>query len=81
MVDTFACVNNLSMLSIIVILHEAGVIVCEHPNNSLYTFTGNLEISKQTIPITPNQILLRVSLNFAAISIISFAVRYVKVIC
>ncbi|KAG0584958.1 hypothetical protein M758_3G246700 [Ceratodon purpureus] len=36
-----------------------GVITCEHPNNSLYTFTGNLEISKQIIPITPNQILLR----------------------
>jgi len=36
-----------------------GIIECEHPNNSLYTFTGNLEIAKQTIPITPSQILLR----------------------
>ncbi|KAH9560317.1 hypothetical protein CY35_06G099300 [Sphagnum magellanicum] len=36
-----------------------GVIECEHPNNSLYTFVGNLYIGKQTIPITPNQILLR----------------------
>jgi phospholipid-transporting ATPase len=35
------------------------VIECEHPNNSLYTFVGNLYIGKQTIPITPNQILLR----------------------
>ncbi|KAL2632249.1 hypothetical protein R1flu_016935 [Riccia fluitans] len=36
-----------------------GVIECEQPNNSLYTFTGNLIMGKQTIPITPNQILLR----------------------
>ncbi|XP_024380189.1 phospholipid-transporting ATPase 3 isoform X3 [Physcomitrium patens] len=56
--------KHLSELGIILMkrklwISEAGVIVCEHPNNSLYTFTGNLEISKQTIPITPNQILLR----------------------
>jgi phospholipid-transporting ATPase len=37
-----------------------GTIECEHPNNSLYTFVGNLVFEKQTIPITPNQILLRV---------------------
>ncbi|KAG6549287.1 hypothetical protein Mapa_009273 [Marchantia paleacea] len=36
-----------------------GMVECEQPNNSLYTFTGNLVIGKQTIPITPNQILLR----------------------
>ncbi|GBG85508.1 hypothetical protein CBR_g40147 [Chara braunii] len=36
-----------------------GVVECEQPNNSLYTFTGNLIIGKQTLPITPNQILLR----------------------
>uniref|UniRef100_A0A2P2LHY8 Phospholipid-transporting ATPase n=1 Tax=Rhizophora mucronata TaxID=61149 RepID=A0A2P2LHY8_RHIMU len=36
-----------------------GEVQCEQPNNSLYTFTGNLIIQKQTIPLTPNQILLR----------------------
>ncbi|KAK6931154.1 P-type ATPase, N-terminal [Dillenia turbinata] len=36
-----------------------GEIQCEQPNNSLYTFTGNLIIQKQTIPLTPNQVLLR----------------------
>lgn len=36
-----------------------GEIQCEQPNNSLYTFTGNLVIGKQTLPLTPNQILLR----------------------
>ncbi|KAJ7538191.1 hypothetical protein O6H91_11G037600 [Diphasiastrum complanatum] len=36
-----------------------GVIECEHPNNSLYTFTGNLIVGKQTLPVSPNQILLR----------------------
>lgn len=33
---------------------------CEQPNNSLYTFTGNLIVQKQTLPLSPNQILLRV---------------------
>ncbi|KAJ4973795.1 hypothetical protein NE237_006969 [Protea cynaroides] len=36
-----------------------GVIQCEQPNNSLYTFTGNLIIEKQTLPLSPNQLLLR----------------------
>ncbi|XXG48466.1 hypothetical protein AAC387_Pa02g2908 [Persea americana] len=36
-----------------------GEIQCEQPNNSLYTFTGNLIIQKQTLPLSPNQILLR----------------------
>ncbi|KAH7279146.1 hypothetical protein KP509_37G007200 [Ceratopteris richardii] len=36
-----------------------GEIQCEQPNNSLYTFTGNLIIGKQTLPVTPNQLLLR----------------------
>ncbi|CAL5196967.1 unnamed protein product [Lathyrus oleraceus] len=36
-----------------------GEIQCEQPNNSLYTFTGNLLIQKQTLPLSPNQILLR----------------------
>ncbi|KAH7515836.1 hypothetical protein FEM48_Zijuj10G0068500 [Ziziphus jujuba var. spinosa] len=36
-----------------------GEVQCEQPNNSLYTFTGNLIIQKQTVPLTPNQILLR----------------------
>ncbi|GAV61079.1 E1-E2_ATPase domain-containing protein/HAD domain-containing protein [Cephalotus follicularis] len=36
-----------------------GEVQCEQPNNSLYTFTGNLIVQKQTLPLTPNQILLR----------------------
>ncbi|KAK2994397.1 hypothetical protein RJ640_029512 [Escallonia rubra] len=36
-----------------------GEVQCEQPNNSLYTFTGNLIIEKQTLPLSPNQILLR----------------------
>eukprot|EP00250_Pteridium_aquilinum_P005611 c15683_g1_i1 orf=163-3783(+) len=36
-----------------------GDIHCEQPNNSLYTFTGNLVTGKQTLPLSPNQILLR----------------------
>ncbi|KAL5725371.1 P-type phospholipid transporter [Ranunculus cassubicifolius] len=36
-----------------------GEIQCEQPNNSLYTFTGNLIIQKQTLPLSPNQVLLR----------------------
>ncbi|XP_064979062.1 phospholipid-transporting ATPase 3-like isoform X3 [Musa acuminata AAA Group] len=36
-----------------------GEIQCEQPNNSLYTFTGNLIIESQTLPLSPNQILLR----------------------
>ncbi|QCD82674.1 phospholipid-transporting ATPase 3 [Vigna unguiculata] len=36
-----------------------GEIQCEQPNNSLYTFTGNLITQKQTLPLSPNQVLLR----------------------
>ncbi|XP_054809122.1 phospholipid-transporting ATPase 3-like isoform X3 [Prosopis cineraria] len=36
-----------------------GEVQCEQPNNSLYTFTGNLIIQTQTLPVNPNQILLR----------------------
>ncbi|KMZ61764.1 putative Phospholipid-transporting ATPase [Zostera marina] len=36
-----------------------GEIECEQPNNSLYTFTGNLLIQNQTLPLSPNQLLLR----------------------
>ncbi|KAJ9563811.1 hypothetical protein OSB04_008971 [Centaurea solstitialis] len=36
-----------------------GEIQCEKPNNSLYTFTGNLVLQKQTLPLGPNQVLLR----------------------
>ncbi|KAH8499966.1 hypothetical protein H0E87_015272, partial [Populus deltoides] len=36
-----------------------GEVQCEQPNNSLYTFTGNLMFQKQTLPLSPNQILLR----------------------
>lgn len=37
-----------------------GEVQCEQPNNSLYTFAGNLIIQKQTLPLGPNQLLLRV---------------------
>lgn len=37
-----------------------GEVQCEQPNNSLYTFTGNLIIDDQTLPLSPNQLLLRV---------------------
>ncbi|XP_071740152.1 phospholipid-transporting ATPase 3-like [Rutidosis leptorrhynchoides] len=36
-----------------------GEMQCEQPNNSLYTFTGNLVLQNQTLPLGPNQILLR----------------------
>ncbi|RDX79899.1 Phospholipid-transporting ATPase 3, partial [Mucuna pruriens] len=36
-----------------------GEIQCEQPNNSLYTFTGNLLIQNQILPVNPNQLLLR----------------------
>ncbi|GFQ04468.1 putative phospholipid-transporting ATPase 5 [Phtheirospermum japonicum] len=37
-----------------------GTIRCEDPNPSLYTFIGNLDSSdKQTLPLSPSQILLR----------------------
>ncbi|CAO2829122.1 unnamed protein product [Amaranthus hypochondriacus] len=36
-----------------------GEVHCEQPNNSLYTFTGNLIIQMQTLPLSPNQLLLR----------------------
>ncbi|XP_004489949.1 phospholipid-transporting ATPase 3-like [Cicer arietinum] len=36
-----------------------GEIQCEQPNNSLYTFTGNLIFQDQTLPVSPNQLLLR----------------------
>ncbi|XVF44122.1 hypothetical protein PTKIN_Ptkin02bG0095200 [Pterospermum kingtungense] len=36
-----------------------GEVQCEQPNNSLYTFTGNLVMENQTLPLSPNQILLR----------------------
>ncbi|XP_030473454.1 probable phospholipid-transporting ATPase 4 isoform X1 [Syzygium oleosum] len=37
----------------------AGVIRCEDPNPSLYTFVGNLEYDRQIYPLDPSQILLR----------------------
>ncbi|KAF5945304.1 hypothetical protein HYC85_015532 [Camellia sinensis] len=40
-----------------------GEVQCEQPNNSLYTFTGNLITEEQTLPLSPNQLLLRVMMN------------------
>ena len=45
-------------------LQNAGEVQCEQPNNSLYTFTGNVIIQKQTLPLSPNQLLLRVRIVF-----------------
>ncbi|KAK9750881.1 hypothetical protein RND81_02G228100 [Saponaria officinalis] len=36
-----------------------GEVQCEQANNSLYTYTGNLIFQKQTLPLSPNQLLLR----------------------
>ncbi|XP_057819664.1 phospholipid-transporting ATPase 3 isoform X2 [Cryptomeria japonica] len=36
-----------------------GEIHCEHPNDLLYTFTGNLVMDEETFPISTEQILLR----------------------
>ncbi|GAB2269219.1 Probable phospholipid-transporting ATPase 4 [Dionaea muscipula] len=36
-----------------------GIIKCEDPNSSLYTFVGNLEYDRQVYPLDPSQILLR----------------------
>lgn len=36
-----------------------GEIHCEHPNDSLYSFTGNLIIGKETYPISVENVLLR----------------------
>ncbi|OMO55008.1 hypothetical protein COLO4_36244 [Corchorus olitorius] len=42
-----------------------GEVQCEQPNNSLYTFTGNLVMDNQTLPLSPNQLLLRVEYIFS----------------
>lgn len=49
-----------SILSNVSLFYHAGEIQCEQPNNSLYTFTGNLIVEKQTLPLSPDQLLLRV---------------------
>lgn len=36
-----------------------GIIRCEDPNPSLYTFVGNLEYDRQVFPLDPGPILLR----------------------
>jgi hypothetical protein len=46
-----------------------GEVQCEQPNNSLYTFTGNLIVDKQTIPLSPNQLLLRVIFFFVYVHV------------
>ncbi|KAL0429911.1 UNVERIFIED_CONTAM: putative phospholipid-transporting ATPase 4 [Sesamum radiatum] len=37
----------------------SGIIKCEDPNPSLYTFVGNFEYERQIYPLDPSQILLR----------------------
>lgn len=65
-------VNNLVLMlflccfladQILLFISYPGEVQCEQPNNSLYTFTGNLIIQKQTLPLSPNQLLLRVCLK------------------
>lgn len=34
----------------------AASIECEQPNNSLYTFTGNLQLRQQKISLSTNQV-------------------------
>lgn len=36
-----------------------GNVTCEQPNNSLYTFTGNLNIMGKTLPLGPDQVGFR----------------------
>jgi phospholipid-transporting ATPase len=41
-----------------------GALRCEHPNNSLYTFEGTLELTSsmgvpKQVPLGPDQVLLR----------------------
>jgi len=45
------------------LLHDIrGTVVCEQPNNSLYTFEGVLKSNVgDNVPIGPNQVLLRVT--------------------
>jgi len=35
----------------------------EQPNNSLYTYEGVIELNGKELPLTPNQLLLRVNIN------------------
>lgn len=37
-----------------------GVVKCELPNNSLYTFEGTLRVGSKELPLNPEQLLLRV---------------------
>jgi len=37
-----------------------GVLKSEQPNNSLYTYEGVIELNGKELPLTPNQLLLRV---------------------
>lgn len=61
------CFTHVFTFSIIGVFCNAGEIQCEQPNNSLYTFTGNLVIQKQTLPLSPDQLLLRVWLTVSAV--------------
>lgn len=72
------CIIDFHPLSILNILNTcAGEIQCEQPNNSLYTFTGNLIIEKQTLPLSPNQLFLRVSF----ITFLLFSLFYLMLFC
>jgi hypothetical protein len=41
-----------------------ATIECELPNERLYDFTGNITIKGESIPINPENILLRVFFSF-----------------
>ncbi len=40
-----------------------GVLKSEQPNNSLYTYEGVIELNGKELPLTPNQLLLRVNVD------------------
>ena len=65
------CFTHVFTFSIICVFCTAGEIQCEQPNNSLYTFTGNLVVQKQTLPLSPDQLLLRVWLTVSTVGLFS----------
>jgi len=44
------------------IIFIIGVLKSEQPNNSLYTYEGVIELNGKELPLTPNQLLLRVNI-------------------
>lgn len=71
--------HDIELMPLSNIIHTcAGEIQCEQPNNSLYTFTGNLIVENQTLPLSPNQVLLRVRMKTYIPTFIIFAICVVS---